>query len=79
MSELEQLAKQLETIRNIYFFEGCDGCPFYSMEDVSPDIQDGKEPDTNFCDSVPVNCKFLALANLCKACDAYEKMKGEEE
>lgn len=79
MSELEQLAKQLEDIRNIYFFNGCNNCPFYSMENVSEGIENGTEEDTNFCDSVPINCKFWALANLCKACDAYEKMKGEEE
>lgn len=79
MTELEQLAEQLLFIRNMFFVEGCDGCPFYSMEDISEDIQNGNEPDTNYCDSVPIHCKFWALANLCKACDAYEKLKGEEK
>ena len=79
MTELEQLAQQLEHIRNIYFFSGCNLCPFYSMEEVDEAIEDGREPDTNYCDSVPKHCKFWALANLCKAADAYEKMKGEEQ
>lgn len=79
MTELEQFASQLEHIRNVYFFEGCNSCPFYSMEDISYSIQDGNEPDTNYCDSVPIHCKFWALMNLVRACDAYEKQKEREK
>lgn len=79
MTELEQLYSQLEHIRNVFFYEGCSECPFYSMDHISADIELKREPDTNYCDSVPIHCKFWALMNLVRACDAYEKQKEGEE
>ena len=78
MTELSVLANQLEHIRNVYFYNGCDSCPFYSMRDIDNAINCGAEPDTGYCDSVPINCKFRALMNLCKAVDAYEQEKEKE-
>lgn len=50
-----------------YLCNGCDGCPFYGIEEYEID---------QYCDSVPLNCKWLMLW---KYFESVEKEESEDK
>lgn len=49
-----------------YLINGCDGCPFYGIKEFEID---------QYCDSVPLNCKWMILW---KYFETQEKAESEE-
>lgn len=47
-----------------YLINGCDGCPFYGIEEYEID---------QYCDSVPLNCKWAVLWKY------FESQEAEDE
>ena len=56
----------LENIMAGYLVNGCDGCPFYGIEEYEIE---------QYCDSVPLNCCWLSLVGYFKR---QEEKENEE-
>lgn len=52
MNEEMNVSEIMSDIMTGYLMNGCDGCPFYGIKDKGIE---------QYCDSVPLNCKWWAL------------------
>lgn len=52
MTEEKNVSEIMSNIMVGYMINGCDGCPFYGIKDKGID---------QYCNAVPINCKWSAL------------------